>query len=115
MNTQYDAPPVVFFLLQSQHYHLHTFPLPLWFEALHQNTSIYGKREAPEGYITHFAEHFQLSMAQQSVHGAGNIYHMGHKRLLPERLQNSLPHPLPLAQGMLALRRSEKLCINSML
>ena len=53
---------------QSRHYHLHTFSPPLWFEAVHQNTDIYGKREAPEGHITHIAERFQLSMVQWSVY-----------------------------------------------
>lgn len=61
-------PGCFFFLPQSQHYHLLAFSLPLWFEAVHQNTNVYGKRGAPEGHITHSAEHFQFSVLQRSVY-----------------------------------------------
>lgn len=63
--------------------HLHTFCLPLWFEAIHQNTKIHGKGEAPEWCIRHTDEHFQLNVVQWL---AENICHMGHDCLLPESI-----------------------------
>lgn len=73
------------------------------------------KREAPEGYITHIAEHFQLNTVQWSVRWMRIFAMWGMNVCCLEAYRTVLPHQLLLAQSTSTLRGSEKLYINNVL